>query len=300
MASTHAQRLAPPRPSPAVVLEFLKPVTWFPPMWAFACGVVSSGQPVADRAGAVVLGVLLAGPLVCACSQAVNDWYDRDVDAINQPERPIPSGRLPGRWGFGLSVVWTLLSLLVAVALGPVVFAAAVVGLLLAWAYSAPPARFKRNGWIGNAVVGLCYEGLPWVTGASVMLVGGVPAWPVWVAAALYSLGAHGIMTLNDFKSIRGDRVSGVASLPVQLGATGAAWWAGLAMLVPQAVVVAGLAALDATGSALLVAALMLVQIVLFARFVRSPVARATWFSAWGVLCYVSGMMVTAAAIARL
>ena len=37
--------------------------------------------------------------MVCATSQAVNDWYDRDVDAINQPERPIPSGRLPGPVG---------------------------------------------------------------------------------------------------------------------------------------------------------------------------------------------------------
>ena len=67
----------------------------------------------------VVVGVLLAGPLVCATSQAVNDWFDRHVDAINEPQRPIPSGRMPGRWGLCIAIGWTALSLLVATVLGP-------------------------------------------------------------------------------------------------------------------------------------------------------------------------------------
>ncbi len=152
-------------PAPSTVLEFLKPITWFAPMWAYACGVVSSGVPIEGRWLLVFAGVLLAGPLICATSQAVNDWYDRDVDAINEPNRPIPSGRLPGRWGFYIALGWTALSLLVATALGPWGLGAAVIGLALAWAYSAPPIRLKRNGWWGNAAVGACYEGLPWFTG---------------------------------------------------------------------------------------------------------------------------------------
>ena len=62
----------------------------------------------------LVAGVALAGPLVCAMSQAVNDWYDRHVDAINEPDRPIPSGRIPGSWGLYIAIAWTLLSLAVA------------------------------------------------------------------------------------------------------------------------------------------------------------------------------------------
>ena len=159
-------------PAPSAVAELLKPITWFPPMWAFACGVVASGVPLAERWPLILLGVLLAGPLVCATSQAVNDWFDRHVDAINEPHRPIPSGRMPGRWGLYVAVAWTALSLLVALALGPWGFGAALIGLLLAWAYSAPPIRLKRNGWWGNAACGLCYEGLAWVTGAAVMAYG--------------------------------------------------------------------------------------------------------------------------------
>ena len=70
-------------PAPSAVAELLKPITWFPPMWAFACGVVASGQSLEGRWPLVLAGVLLAGPFVCATSQAVNDWFDRDVDAPN-------------------------------------------------------------------------------------------------------------------------------------------------------------------------------------------------------------------------
>ena len=104
-------------------------------------------------------------------SQAVNDWYDRDVDAINEPQRPIPSGRIPGRWGLYLAIAWTVLSLSVAALLGRTVFLAGLVGVALAWAYSAPPFRLKRNGWLGNAACGLCYEGLSWITGAALLAV---------------------------------------------------------------------------------------------------------------------------------
>ena len=95
------------------VLELLKPITWFPPMWAYGCGVISSGQPLGSRIGEVLLGIVLAGPLVCGTSQAVNDWYDREVDAINEPGRPIPSGRIPGTWGLYIALIWTGISLLV-------------------------------------------------------------------------------------------------------------------------------------------------------------------------------------------
>ena len=155
---------------PSAVLELLKPITWFPPMWAFGCGVVSSGISAQGTAGrSIVAGVVLAGPLVCATSQAVNDWFDRHVDAINEPNRPIPSGRIPGRWGLYIAFGWTALSLAVATVLGVWVLGAAIFGLALAWAYSAPPFRLKQNGWWGNAACALCYEGLPWFTGAAVM-----------------------------------------------------------------------------------------------------------------------------------
>ena len=266
-------------------------------MWAFGCGVVSSGEPILGQWPLVLVGVTLAGPLVCGTSQAVNDWFDRHVDAINEPGRPIPSGRVPGRWGLGVATLWTLLSLVVAASLGTWVFWAAALGLALAWAYSAPPLRLKGNGWWGNTAVGLSYEGLAWVTGAAVMLGGVLPDWRILVMAGLYSAGAHGIMTLNDFKAIDGDRRMGVRSLPVQLGVSGAAWAACLFMALPQVAVIALLATWDKPGHALAIAGLLAIQILMMFRFVRAPLTRAIWFSANGVSIYVTGMMVTAFAI---
>lgn len=287
-------------PQLSAVLELLKPITWFPPMWAFLCGAISSGQSLTRDWLLVVAGILLAGPLVCATSQAVNDWFDREVDAINEPQRPIPSGRMPGQWGLYIAIGWTVLSLLWAAALGQWVFGATVLGLIFAWVYSAPPLRLKLNGWWGNSAVAACYEGLPWITGAAVLAAGEMPAWPVIAAAALYSFGAHGIMTLNDFKAIEGDRRMGVRSLPVQLGVAGAARTAWGVMAVAQFAVVGMLLWVDRPIQSMVVLALIVGQAFLAKRFLADPVARATWFSALAVALYVSGMMVTAFALASL
>ena len=287
------------RPSPLSVLELLKPITWFPPMWAFGCGIVSSGESLHHRWPTVIAGAILAGPMVCATSQAANDWFDRHVDAINEPDRPIPSGRVPGRWGLYIALLWTALSLEVAATLGPWGFGAALFGLALAWAYSAPPLRLKRNGWWGNAAVGLCYEGLPWFTGAAIMS-GGPPGWPVVLAALLYSAGAHGIMTLNDFKSLDGDRKTGIASLPVQLGPERAAVLACVTMALAQLAVIALLFAWHRPLHAAGITMSLLIQIMLMRRLLRHPRDLAPWYNATGVSLYVLGMLITAFALADL
>ncbi|MEQ1682824.1 MAG: chlorophyll synthase ChlG [Burkholderiaceae bacterium] len=285
------------RPTFSAFAELLKPITWFPPMWAFGCGVIASGVAADGRWPIIAVGIVLAGPMVCASSQAVNDWYDRHVDAINEPNRPIPSGRIPGRWGLYIAILWTVLSLLVATLLGPWGFGAAVVGLLLAWAYSAPPLRLKENGWWGNAACGVCYEGLAWTTGAAVMAGGAMPQGRSLTLAALYSVGAHGIMTLNDFKAIEGDRQMGVRSLPVQLGVLPAARAACWIMAVPQVVVVLLLVHWRQPVHALAIVGLLAVQLVLMDHFIQNPRERALLYSGFGVPLFVAGMMVSAFAL---
>ena len=297
LMSSSAQSAPVTFPAPSAIAELLKPVTWFPPMWAFSCGVIASGVPLAGHWGLILIGVLLSGPLVCATSQAVNDWFDRHVDAINEPQRPIPSGRMPGRWGLYVAIVWTVLSLAVSTLLGPWGFGAAVIGLLLAWAYSAPPLRLKQNGWWGCLACGICYEGLAWVTGGVVMAGGQAPAAASLTLALLYSLGAHGIMTLNDFKAIEGDRQTGIGSLPVRLGVQGAARAACLIMALPQVVVVALLLFWGQPLHALGIVALLVGQALMMRRFLGDPVRHALWYSGFGVPLFVSGMMISAFAL---
>lgn len=288
----------PPRhlPEPRAMLTLIKPITWFPPTWAFLCGAVSSGVALGAEWPMVLLGMILAGPIVCGMSQAANDWCDRHVDAINEPHRPIPSGRIPGRWGLYIALAMTALSLAVGWLLGPWGFGATVVGVIAAWAYSAEPVRLKRSGWWGPGLVGLSYEGLPWFTGAAVLL-SGAPRFEIVAIAGLYALGAHGIMTLNDFKALEGDRQHGVRSLPVTLGPEVAARIACTVMALAQLLVVALLVIWGKPVHALAVMGLILVQLLAMRRLFRDPRRYAPWYNGTGVVLYVSGMMVSAFAL---
>ncbi|WP_375264778.1 chlorophyll synthase ChlG [Planktotalea sp.] len=286
-------------PEPAAMLRLIKPITWFPPMWAYLCGVIASGVAPSSQLGLVILGIILAGPIVCGMSQAANDWCDRHVDAINEPDRPIPSGRIPGRWGLWIALAMSALSLFVGWFLGPWGFGATILGVLAAWAYSAEPLRMKRSGWWGPGLVGLSYESLPWFTGAGV-LSAGAPSWQIVVIALLYGIGAHGIMTLNDFKALEGDRQMGVNSLPVTLGPERAARAACWIMAVPQAVVIALLFLWDKPVFAIAISAALGLQVWAMRVLLSDPKGRAPWYNGTGVTLYVSGMMIAAFALRSL
>lgn len=283
-------------PAPSAMLELIKPVTWFPPMWAYACGAVASGVAITEHLGLLIVGVILAGPVVCGMSQAANDWCDRHVDAINEPNRPIPSGRIPGRWGLWIALAMSLLSLALGATLGTWGFIATVVGVVAAWAYSVEPIRLKRSGWLGPGLVGLSYESLPWFTGAAV-LSQTLPSGPIILIALLYGIGAHGIMTLNDFKALEGDAQMGVNSLPVTLGPERAAKVACIVILVPQIFVILALAKWGQSTQAAIILALVLGQLWAMSVMLKDPKAKAPWYNATGVLMYVSGMMVSAFAL---
>lgn len=285
------------RPQAGALLELLKPITWFPPMWAFLCGSVSAGIAPWDKPLLLLAGIVLTGPLVCGASQIVNDWFDREVDAINEPQRPIPSGRAPGNSALWFAIIWTTLAMTWGALLGTSVALATCIALALAWAYSAPPLRLKQNGWWGNSAVGISYEGLAWVTGTAVMMGGAVPPAPILLVALLYSIGAHGIMTLNDFKSIEGDLEVGLRSLPAMLGADRAAKLACVVMALPQLAVIGLLVHWQSTWQAAGITLLLAAQLFAMARLLRDPKALAPWYNGTGVTAYVLGMMLTATAM---
>lgn len=298
-ASLDAAPLQRRMPAPSAVLELMKPITWFPPMWAFGCGLASSGAPLLEHLPQAVLGVVLAGPAVCATSQAVNDWFDRHVDAINEPNRPIPSGRIPGRWGLYLAIAGTILSLALAAVLGRLVFGAAALALVLAWAYSAPPFRLKGRSWWGPIATAFSYEGLSWFTGAALML-DRTPTLPVLLLVLLYSLGAVGIMVLNDFKAVAGDLRCGVRSVPVELGTGNAARLACVVMAAPQVLVLVVLLTVGRPVGAGLVLLSLAAQLVLMRRLLTDPTRLAPWYNATGTLLYVLGMLASGISIGHL
>lgn len=284
------------RIEPSAVVPLMKPVTWFPPMWAFSCGVVSTGENLAENWSILLRGVILAGPLMCAMSQTMNDYFDREVDAINEPDRPIPAGKISKSASWVITFNLIITGFLVALSIHPYVVAIAFVGVLMSHTYSGPPIRAKRNGWFGNLIVGLAYEGVAWLTG-SFAITQGVPSPETIALAIIFSLGAHGIMTLNDFKSVVGDNIRQVASIPVQLGEKNAAILASAIMDIAQIAALSILVWKGSWATSVSVLLLLLAQLPMQKILIANPREKAVWYNAFGTLLYVLSMMVCAVGI---
>jgi chlorophyll synthase len=271
----------------------MKPVTWFGPMWAFLCGAVASGATGfnLEDIGMVLLGIIMSGPLLCGVSQVINDYFDREVDAINQPERLIPSGKVSLRQVMVTIIVLITLGTGIALFLGQGVLILVTIGLILGILYSAPPVRAKRNGWVGNSVVAISYEGLAWMAGH----VAFAPlTWPSVFIALMYSLGTHGIMSINDYKSLDGDRISGIQTIPLQLGPERAARLIVLTMNFAQLVVIGAFLLWQQWIVAAVLVAILIAQVPTQRNFLKDPTEQFLKFSAIGVSFFVWGMLVAA------
>lgn len=208
----------------AIRLQLLKPVTWIPLIWGVTCGAAASGNYhtwnpfdstqsldlVASDALKAFACMFLAGPLLTGYTQTLNDWEDREIDAINEPYRPIPSGAIsPGEV---IAQIWVLLIAGIATAYGldqwaghvdPVITKLTIFGCFISYIYSAPPLKLKAVGWAGSYALGSSYISLPWLCGQAMF---GELSWPVTILTIFYSLAGFGIAIVNDFKSIEGDR----------------------------------------------------------------------------------------------
>ena len=281
----------------ASLRTFAKPGTWFAPMWAMLVGCIASGNAhwTFPSVGRVLLGMLLAGPLLCAFSQVVNDWFDRDVDRINEPDRPTAANALAPRTVLAIAVALAAGALVLAAALGTTVLYLALGGFALALAYSAPPLRLKaRNGWLANAACAFAYEGFAWVAGAAIF--GRITAGTL-VLASLYSLGSHGLMTLNDFKSYAGDKRLGLRSLPVLLGLEGALRAAFAFIDVFQVAAIVYVLAHRMWLAGGIMALLFVVQLPMQRKLARDPKGLAPWYCASAIPPFVWGMLVAALAV---
>lgn len=172
--------------------------------------------------------MLLSGPLMTGYTQTLNDYYDKEIDAINEPYRPIPSGAISTKQVVTQIIILLLAGIGIAYLLDlwaeheiPTMLYLTLGGTFIAYIYSAPPLKLKQNGWLGNYALGASYIALPWWAGHALF---GELNWTIVILTLFYSLAGLGIAVVNDFKSVEGDSQLGLKSLPVMFGIQTAAW----------------------------------------------------------------------------
>ncbi|MGQ9805647.1 MAG: (bacterio)chlorophyll synthase [Chlorobiales bacterium] len=220
-----SKRLISPIEKLKAHLELLDPITWVGVLQGIVCGAIASGQMkfTIEHLGEFALLTLLFGPLGTGFSQSVNDYYDRDLDRINEPTRPIPSGRLSEKEAMWNWIIVGLASLLVSAFFayylsgmrGGILFLISVFGLIMGYIYSAPPFKLKNNVLFSAPAVGISYSLITWIAGN--LLYADLRNEVVWMAVINACI-AIGLIFLNDFKAIEGDRAQGLKSLPVMIG----------------------------------------------------------------------------------
>ncbi|MEL4897891.1 chlorophyll synthase ChlG [Crocosphaera sp. Alani8] len=285
-------------------LQLMKPITWIPLIWGVVCGAASSGNYTwsPEKFLMAAACMLLSGPLMAGYTQTLNDFYDREIDAINEPYRPIPSGAISVP-----QVVTQILVLLgVAVALSygldtwvghdfPIMLCLTLGGAFLAYIYSAPPLKLKQNGWLGNYALGASYIALPWWAGHALF---GELNWTIVILTLFYSLAGLGIAVVNDFKSVEGDRQLGLKSLPVMFGVNTAAWVCVIMIDVFQAGIGAYLIYIHQNLYAAILLLLVIPQITFQDMyFLRAPLENDVKYQASAQPFLVLGMLVAGLAL---
>ncbi|MBO9997684.1 MAG: chlorophyll synthase ChlG [Cyanobacteria bacterium SID2] len=285
-------------------LQLMKPITWIPLIWGVVCGAASSGQYTWSIENVLIAAacMLLSGPLLTGYTQTLNDFYDREIDAINEPYRPIPSGAISVPQVVTQIVVLLVAGIALAYGLDvwaghefPTITTIAVIGSFLAYIYSAPPLKLKQNGWLGNYALGASYITLPWCAGHA--LFGDLNG-TIVVLTMFYSLAGLGIAIVNDFKSVEGDRALGLKSLPVMFGVTTAAWICVLSIDIFQAGIAGYLISIHQNAYAVLLLLLVVPQITFQDMyFLRDPLENDVKYQASAQPFLVLGMLVTGLAL---
>jgi 4-hydroxybenzoate polyprenyltransferase len=170
--------------------------------------------------GLIWKGVLagIVGALLNAASNAINQYYDLDIDRINKPKRPLPSGRMSVSQVMAFAWILYIVCFILGFVVNPVYLVVVVVSALFTWGYSAPPVRFKNNGILANIAMA--------IPRGFLMIVGGWVAvrpddWSnptPWLIGAVIFLFVVGAASTKDFADAKGDEAGGAKTVVVRYG----------------------------------------------------------------------------------
>lgn len=216
-------------------LRTARPARWLLPVAAMVAGALATGAVPISAVGLtrLLFGAVLCGPLVAGLSSVVNAIFDRDLDAVNHPERPLPSGALPlnvlvaqmGLMGMLMLFFAHLLDHGLGLSLsgrfgvgsrdGAGVFYATLTSSALAFAMNAPPLSLRRQTWASGLFNALSVIFLPWLVG--MLLFAHLDSGAVLLGAG-FTYGAVGLFTLGTLGNVDAHRRVGLRTLAALLG----------------------------------------------------------------------------------
>ena len=224
-----------------------RPFTLVAPALGFMSGALTAvGAAPREHWSATLLVPPILGSLMAATlnagNNALNQIYDLDIDRVNKPKRPLPSGRLSIAQAWRFTVVTYVASLVLAWLVAPggrhECFWLVAIAVVCTFAYSVPPLRTKRLGIWANVTIAIPRGTLLKVAGwSSVKTIVGVEPWYIGAIFGLFLLGAT---TTKDFADMEGDRLGGCRTLPIQFGVRRAAWMISPSFVIPFAMIPAG------------------------------------------------------------
>ncbi|QWC18395.1 geranylgeranylglycerol-phosphate geranylgeranyltransferase [Halorubrum sp. 2020YC2] len=196
-----------------------------------AAGALTATGAFVAGAGDALLPTALAAvttAFAVAAGNAINDYFDRDVDAVNRPDRPIPRGAVSPRGALATAAVWFAVAVAAAVSLPLLAVAIAAVNLVALVTYTS---LFKGTPGLGNALVA-------YLVGSTFLFGGAAVGNPraVLVLAALAGLSTFTREVIKDVEDVAGDREAGLTTLPIEVGRRRALWIGAAALVIAVAV----------------------------------------------------------------
>lgn len=253
----------------ALWLELSRPFTLVAPALGVLSGAITAAgaEPrdvwTLDLVGYTLIGALMAA-ILNAGNNALNQIYDLEIDRVNKPQRPLPSGRLSMHEAWVFTCITYALALLLAWFVAPggrhECFWIVVVATVATFIYSCPPLRTKQRGIWANVTIAIPRGVLLKVAGWScVKTVAGVEPWFIGSIFGLFLLGAS---TTKDFADMEGDARGGCRTLPIVYGVRRAAWMISPSFVVPFLMISVGAYAGILTGNFILLQTLSAVMTI--------------------------------------
>jgi len=197
-------------------LRLMRPINCLMMGFAVIVGAaLANSNAVGDYWPNLVYG-FLTGFLLTAASMVINDYYDREIDAINEPLRPIPSGLVKPKEALTFAVLLTFLGLTTSLLTSAKAIALCFVTALIFWLVSASYVTVgKRTGLLGNLMVSACVSA-PFIYG-SLAMANEVKG-NIWIFVSMVFLSNTGREITKGIVDVEGDRARNVKTVAVRHG----------------------------------------------------------------------------------